>query len=187
MKEIVLDEQTIAQKVQELGAKLTEDLKDEEKVPLFLCVMKGAMPFYSDLIKHVKCPILCDYIHITSYDGGLSSSGTVRLEKDIANNIDGRTVVIVEDIVDTGLSMEFLIKHIRSRGNPKRIVVCAFFDKYLARKNEVRVDYSAVRLEHAQFLVGYGLDYRELFRNVPYVYVPDEEEIAAVDRKMDAD
>lgn len=187
MKEIVLDEKAIAQKVAEIGAKLTEDLKDETKVPLFLCVMKGAMPFFSDLIKQVKCDILCDYIHITSYDGGLSSSGTIRLEKDIAANLDDRTVVIVEDIVDTGLSMAFLMEHIRSRGNPKRIIVCSFFDKYLARKNEVRVDYCAVRLEHAKFLVGYGLDYRELFRNLPYVCVPDEEEIARVNKKMDED
>ena len=187
MKEIVLDEKAIAAKVKEIGRALTNDLKEEEKAPIFLCVMKGAMPFYCDLIKEVKCDIICDYIHITSYDGGLSSSGTVRLEKDINYDLNDRTVVIVEDIVDTGLSMQFLIEHIRSRFQPKQILVCAFFDKYLARKNEVRVDYSAVKLEHAQFLVGYGLDYRELFRNVPYVYVPTEEEIARVDEKMDRD
>ena len=89
--------------------------------------------------------------------------------------------------MDTGLSMAYLMEHIRHRGKPKQILVCSFFDKYLARKNEVSVDYSAVRLEHAQFLVGYGLDYREIFRNVPYVYVPDEEEIARVDQMVDGD
>ena len=187
MKEIVLDEKTIAAKVKEIGRALTKDLEGEEKTPIFLCVMKGAMPFYCDLIKEVKCDIICDYIHITSYDGGLSSSGTVRLEKDINYDLTDRTVVIVEDIVDTGLSMQFLIDHICSRFQPKRVLVCAFFDKYLARKNEVRVDYSAVRLDHARFLIGYGLDYRELFRNLPYVCVPDEEEIARVNEKMDRD
>ena len=185
MKEIVLTQEQIVELTKALGKKLTNDLALEERLPVFLCVMKGALPFYSDLIKEVKRDIVCDYVHITSYHGGLSSSGTIRLEKDISENLDGRTVVIVEDIVDTGLSMHFLVEHIRSRFNPKRILICALFDKACARKNEIKVDYCGATLTESKLLVGYGLDYREALRNVPYVYVPDEEEIARLDQIAD--
>ena len=181
MEEIILSEQDIARIVDELGARLTKDLANEERPPVFICVMKGAMPFFSDLIKKVKLDIVCDYVQLTSYGGGLASSGTISMDKDIATCLDDRTVVIVEDIVDSGLSIDFLTKHIQSRFKPKKVLVCALFDKFCARKNEVTVDYSGARLPEAKFLVGYGLDYRQLLRNVPYVYVPDKEEIAAWD------
>ena len=181
MKEMVLTEQEISSIVKRLGEELTRDLALEAKPPVFLCVMKGAMPFYSDLIKCVKRDIVCDYVQLTSYCGGLASTGQIRLDKDIAGDLNGKTVVIVEDIVDTGLSMKFLLDHIRSRFQPKRILVCALFDKEIARVNDVKVNYVGVTLHESKFLVGYGLDYKELLRNVPYVYVPDKEEIASYD------
>lgn len=182
MKEIVLSEEQIALIVKNLGEKLTHDLANEKRPPVFLCVMKGALPFYSDLIKEVKLDIICDYVQLSSYDGGLASRGTISLDKDIATDLDGRTVVIVEDIVDSGLSIDFLLKHINARFKPEKVLVCALFDKFVARKNHVKVDYCGAKLPEAKFLVGYGLDYRQLLRNVPFVYVPDEEEIAAWDK-----
>ncbi|MCR5348720.1 MAG: hypoxanthine phosphoribosyltransferase [Bacilli bacterium] len=181
MKELVLSEEDISAIVQRLGKRLTEDLADEKVPPVFVCVMKGALPFFGDLIKQVKRDIVCDFIQLTSYNGGLSSSGTVRIEKDIQTDLDDRTVVIVEDIVDTGLSMQFLLEHINSRFHPKRLLICALFNKEKARKVPVKVDYTGVVLNDTKFLIGYGLDYKELFRNLPYVCVPTEEEIAAVD------
>ena len=181
MKEVVLTEKEISDILDRLAGELDRDLANEEKPPVFLCVMKGAMPFYSDLIKRVKRNIVCDFVQLTSYCGGLASTGNIHLEKDIATNLDGKTVVIVEDIVDTGLSMKFLLEHINFRFQPKKVVVCALFDKEIARVNDVKVDYVGMTLHESKFLVGYGLDYREILRNVPYVYVPDKEEIASYD------
>ena len=181
MKELVLSQEQIASIVKDLAAKLTEDLSYEKKPPVFLCVMKGAMPFYSDLVKELKIDLVCDYVQLSSYEGGLASTGKVRMDKDLTTNLDDRTVVIVEDIVDSGISMEYLKRHILSRYHPKRILICALFDKYVCRKADVTVDYCGAKLDQAKFLVGYGLDYRQLLRNVPYVFVPTEEEIKAWD------
>ena len=185
MKELVLSQEEISVIVKRLGAELTRDLSGEKVPPVFLCVMKGALPFYADLIKEIKIDIACDYLQLTSYGGGLSSTGTVRLDKDVAAQLDDRVVVIVEDIVDTGLSMKFLLEHIHARFKPKKVIVCALFDKEIARKVPVKVDYVGMKLEEAKFLVGYGLDYKELLRNIPYVYVPTEDEIAALDALFD--
>ena len=178
MKELVLSQEEISAIVKDLANKLEAELRSEEKPPVFLCVMKGAMPFYSDLVKEIKLDILCDYIQLSSYEGGLASTGRVSMEKDLGENLDGRTVIIVEDIVDSGLSMAFLKDHINSRFKPKRILICALFDKICARTNGVKVDFCGKELHEAKFLVGYGLDYRQLLRNVPYVFVPDEKELA---------
>jgi hypoxanthine phosphoribosyltransferase len=163
-----------------MGKELTVLLSDEEKLPLFLCVMKGAMNFMVDLLKRVEVPLLEDYIQIQSYDG-THSTGTIALIKDISTAIDGRTVVIVEDIVDTGLSMNFLLAHLQKIGHPKRIIVCALFDKKCARKVETQIDYAGVVLTENKFLLGYGLDYKGLKRNVPFVYVPSPAEVKAMD------
>ena len=181
MEELVLSKEDISRIVKELGARMTEDLANEDKPPVFLCVMKGAMPFYSDLVKEIHREILCDYVQISSYEG-TSSTGSIKLQKDVATDLTGRTVVLVEDIIDTGLSIQYLVKHIEDNFKPKRVLVCALFDKYLAHKDvPIHVDYCGKRLEETKFLVGYGLDYKQLLRNVPYVYVPTKEEIETLD------
>ena len=185
MEETILTKTQIEEIVERLGKKLTEDLKDEEKPPVFLCVMKGAMPFYSDLIKHVDLDMVCDYIQLSSYEGGLASTGQVKMLTDVSVDLAGRTVVIVEDIVDSGLSMSFLTKYLQDKYQPKRILICALFDKFCARKNPVKVDYAGYRLNESKFLVGYGLDYKQLLRNVPYVYVPSPSELEGWDKKSD--
>jgi hypoxanthine phosphoribosyltransferase len=125
-------------------------------------------------LKYVSVPLLEDYVQLESYSG-TQSTGTVRLKRDIATPIDGRSVVIVEDVVDTGLSMAFLTNSIFARsGNPNGFSICALFDKKIARKVEVEVDYAGRVLTENKFLLGYGLDYKGLKRNVPYVYIPTE-------------
>ncbi|MCH3909876.1 MAG: hypoxanthine phosphoribosyltransferase [Bacilli bacterium] len=180
MKEMVMSEKEILTACSKIGASLTSSLKDEDKLPLFVCVMKGAMEFMVDLLKHVDVPLLVDYIQLQSYSG-THSTGEVSLLKDISTNVDGRTVVIVEDVVDTGLSMNFLLDHLKKIGNPKRVIVCALFDKKCARKVQTQVDYVGMSLTENKFLLGYGLDYNGLKRNVPYVYIPTSEEVGEMD------
>lgn len=182
MKEVVMNEEEILDTCKRLGFALGSELKNEEKLPVFLCVMKGALNFMADLIKQVKTDILCDYIQISSYEG-TSSTGKIILKRDIEQDIEGRTVVVVEDVIDLGTTMKYLVEHLKQK-NPKRVIVCALFDKKVNRISDVKIDYVGKVLDENKFLVGYGLDYNGLLRNVPYVYIPDEEEIKRLDEKL---
>ena len=142
--------------------------------------MKGAVHFLADLVKNIDIPLFIDYIQVSSYFG-TSRTGEIHLVKDLTYDIKDRTVVIVEDIIDTGLSMEYLVNHINNKYHPKRIIITALFDKPVARKNHIRCDYPGYILKEDKFLVGYGLDYKELFRNVPDVFIPSEEDIKTWD------
>lgn len=175
-----MDEATIGSVCAALGKELTDELREEKKLPLFLGVMKGAVEFISDLVKEVKVPLLLDYVETRSWEG-LRSTGKVAITKDFDTNIDGRTVVVVEDIVESGKSMAALLSHIREKGQPKRILVVALFDKPKERKVDVKVDYCGMKLDENKFLMGYGFDYKGLDRNIPYVYVPSDEEVAEME------
>lgn len=175
MRKIVFNETEIQGACERIADQLTRDLENEEKVPLFLGVMKGALNFFMDLTKKINLPIYLDYIQISSYQG-TKSTGEVHLLHDLRFDCEGRTVIIVEDIVDTGVSMNYLTKHIQEKYHPKRIIVVALFDKINARTAPIKIDYSGKVLAQNDFLIGYGLDYKELHRNIPYVYIPDEEE-----------
>ena len=182
MREIVLSQQQIAAICKRLGAELTEALKDEKQTPVFCCVMNGAVNFMVDLMREVDIPLIFDYVQVASYEGGLKSTGKIRFLKDLSTDVKERTLVIVEDIVDSGLSMSYLLDTLEKNHKPARILVVSLFDKACARKIPVHVDFVGMTLNENKFLVGYGLDYRGLLRNVPYVYVPDEEEIKEFDR-----
>lgn len=179
MGKILLSEKDIQKICEKLGKQLTEDLKDEERIPVFVGVLKGSVNFMMDLIKHVTIPIYTDYIQISSYRG-VNSTGNVQLLKDISYDCEGRTVVIIEDIVDTGCSMAYLISHLETH-KPKRVLVCALFNKEFERIKDVEVHYKGYELKDNAFLIGYGLDYYELERNVPCVYAVDEEDIQKLD------
>ena len=179
-REIVLSEEEIQNICNDFGKRLTEELKNEEKTPLFLGVMKGALNFMFDLIKRIDRPIYTDFIQISSY-AGVQSTGKINLKKDFDMDIKDRTVVVVEDVVDTGISMKYLIDHLnenyKPKNKPKRIIICALFDKEYARCEDIKIDYCGKVLKENSFLVGYGLDYNELERNVPYVYIAKPEDI----------
>ncbi len=182
MKEIVLSHGEILQICEQIGKKLTKRLEKERKLPVFLCVMRGALNFTADLMKNVKRSILFDYIQARSYSG-TSSTGKIAFDRDVSIDISGRVVVVIEDVIDTGLTMKTLKEHLQKKG-PKEIIVCSLLDKPSMRKVQVEADYVGKVLEKPKFVVGYGLDYRDLFRNVPYVYVPDEEEIKKADASL---
>ena len=175
-REIVLSEEEIQNICNDFGKRLTEDLKNEERTPLFLGVMKGALNFMFDLIKRVDRPIYTDFIQISSY-AGVQTTGKINLKKDFDMDIKDRTVVVVEDVVDTGISMKYLIDHLNEHYQPKRIIIVCMFDKIYARCEDIKIDYAGKQLKENCFLVGYGLDYNELERNVPYVYIAKPEDI----------
>jgi hypoxanthine phosphoribosyltransferase len=179
MKEVVMSEQEIQNVCASLGQQLTKELKDEAKLPLFLCVLQGALEFYADLVKRVDLPILQDFIEMKSYDG-LGTTGQVKITRDLTTNIDGRTVVVVDDAVDTGLTMEALVEHLKKSGHAKRIIICPLFDKRDKRRSSVKVDLCGKVILENKFLMGYGFDYKGIKRNVPFVYVPDDKDIKSM-------
>ena len=177
MREIVLSEKEIAGVCSRLGKEVSNDLRNEEKIPLFVGVMKGAMPFFHEFIKNIDIPIFTDYIQISSYSG-TETTGQIKLLKDLMFDTKGRTIVVVEDIIDSGYSMHYLIEHLKKEYQPKDIKVVVMFDKINARKIDVPIHYVGKVLEENKFIVGFGLDYEELFRNTPYVYVAKPSDIA---------
>lgn len=183
MKELVLSEEQIAQIVKKLGDDLTLALKDEKKIPVALVVMRGAMNFAADLVRNIKRNIFIDYIQIASYEG-TSTDGVIHLLKDCGKDLEDRTVIIIEDIVDTGYSMEWLVDHIKNTKHAKKVIVTALFDKPLNRQTPVQVDYCGHVLDSNKFLVGYGLDYNGIGRNIPYVFIPTEDEVKAWDKEL---
>lgn len=181
MKEMVMSQEEILSACKRIGIELTKRLRDEEKLPLLVCVMRGALNFMADLMKYIETDVLVDYLQVSSYEG-TSSTGKIKMARDIHIDVKDRVIVLVEDVVDTGITMTFLKKHFQEMG-PKEILVASLFDKRAERVVEVEADYVGMTLYEPKFLLGYGLDYNDIGRNVPYVYVPTEEEIAEFNRK----
>ena len=129
----------------------------------------------SDLVKQIKLPLYMDFMAVSSYGMSTKSSGVVRILKDLNEDIEGKDVLIVEDIVDTGLTLHYLVDYIKSR-NPRSVKVCCFLDKPSRRKVEVEVDYVGFQIPD-KFVIGYGLDYAQKYRNLPYVSVLEEEDL----------
>ncbi|HBM70423.1 MAG TPA: hypoxanthine phosphoribosyltransferase [Firmicutes bacterium] len=183
MKEMVMSQEEIQAVCVKLGEELTKELANEEKIPLFVGVMKGALNFFFSLIPHINRKIMTDYVETSSYEG-TQSTGIVKITKDLNISPNDRTLVLVEDVIDTGLSMKYLLDYLKSKYQPKRIIICSLFDKLAARKENVHVDYAGKILNENKFLVGFGLDYNELDREIPYVYVPSKEDIKAMDELL---
>jgi adenine/guanine phosphoribosyltransferase-like PRPP-binding protein len=165
ISEILFYEEQIKQRIIELGNQLSEDFKD--KNPLVICVLKGAFVFMSDLIRNMSIPLEVDFMAVSSYGAASKSSGVVKINKDLDVPVEGRDLIIVEDIADSGLTLNFLQDVLR-RKNAKSITVVALFDKPARRKVDIKADYVGFLLPD-EFIVGYGLDYAERYRNLPYV------------------
>lgn len=179
MKCLVLSKEEIQSICKNLGKQISDDLREETAAPVFIGVMKGALNFYYDLLKYIDINITTDFMQVSSYFG-TGSEHNVKLVRNIKENIKNRVVILVEDIIDSGNSMKFLIDYL-NQFEPKKILIVSLFDKINAREVDVKVDYTGRQLVKNDFLVGYGLDYKEFLRNVPYVYIPDEEEIKELD------
>lgn len=167
LERILFDEKVILEKVSQLGEQLSKDYWG--KNPLFICILKGAVMFMTDLVKHVEVPIEMDFMAISSYGASSQSSGVVRILKDLDRSIEGCDVVIVEDIVDTGLTLKYLRDTLLHR-RAASVRIVSLFDKPGGRKVDIAPDYYGFTVPNA-FIVGYGLDYAERYRNLPFVGV----------------
>jgi hypoxanthine phosphoribosyltransferase len=161
---LVLSKDKILQKIKELAEKIDKDYNEE---PLILIgTLKGAFIFLADLVRHLKNPnVQIDFVRVKSYGMSDTSSGKVEITKEFEISLEGKNVILVEDIVDTGITLEFLYNYIKSF-NPKTLKICALIDKKERRKVEVPIDYVGFEIEKG-FLVGYGLDFAEKFRHLP--------------------
>jgi len=169
--EILFSHEKIATRVQELGARITEDYAQAEELYL-VGILKGSFIFFADLARQIDLKIKCEFMGISSYGASTESSGIVQITSDLTCSIENKDILIIEDIVDSGLSMNFLCKNLATR-RPRSVRICTLLDKPENRKVAVDVDYVGFQVPNL-FVVGYGLDLAEQYRNLPYVGVYHE-------------
>jgi hypoxanthine phosphoribosyltransferase len=160
---VLISNEEIENKLKELGEIITKDYKDKKDI-LMIGVLKGAIVFMADLIRHIDLPIQIDFMAVSSYGSSTKSSGVVRILKDLEENVEGKNIIIVEDIMDSGLTLSYLYKILMSR-KPSSIKICALLDKPSRRKVDIDLDYLGFEIPD-YFVVGYGLDYNEKYRNM---------------------
>jgi hypoxanthine phosphoribosyltransferase len=167
VEDILLTEEQIRQRVAELGQQLAADYVG--RFPVLVSVLKGSIIFLADLVRSMPVPLSVDLMELSSYGASTESSGQVRILKDLSGPISGRDIVVVEDIIDTGLTLNYLLHYLRDR-NPSSITVCCLLDKPARRLAEIQIDYRGFTIPD-RFVIGYGLDYDERYRNLPYIGV----------------
>ena len=154
-------------RVRELGEQITHDY--EGKSPLFVGVLKGSFVFMADLMRAVDCYCDIDFMAVSSYGSGTTTTGAVKINKDLTYNVEGRDIILIEDILDSGVTLSYLKKYIEAR-KPSSVKICTLLDKPARRKADIDADYVGFECPDA-FIVGYGLDYAERYRNLPYIGV----------------
>lgn len=164
---ILISKEQLQERVSELAKQINEDYKGKSIV--MVGILRGAVLFYGDLAKEIKVPVSMDFMAVSSYGSGTRSSGVVRIIHDLEENIEGRDVLIVEDIVDSGLTLHYLVENLKSR-KPNSVKLCCLLDKPTQRVKPVKADYVGFSVPD-EFVVGYGLDFNELYRNLPYIGV----------------
>lgn len=165
--DVLLSEQQIQNRIKELGAQITRDYVG--KNPLLIGVLKGACFFMSDLLRAIDTRLSIEFMAISSYGSSTRTSGEVRIMKDLDVPIEGRDILVVEDIVDTGLTLSYLLSNLESRGAAS-VKLAALLDKFERREREVKIDYLGFQIPD-EFVVGYGLDFAERYRNLPFIAV----------------
>ena len=166
--EVLITEEQIRNKVADLGAALSADYAG--KAVTLVSVLKGSLPFMADLMRQITVPVTIDLMEVSSYGGpSTETSGLVRILKDLSASIEGKDVVIVEDIIDTGLTLNYLVRYLRGK-NPRSLRICALLDKPARRLVDITIDYRGFTIPD-RFVVGYGLDYAEFYRNLPFIGV----------------
>ena len=171
IKKTLISEEQLKTRISELAKQIEKDY--EGKSPVIVGVLKGSVMFYTDLVRQIDLPLTVDFMSISSYGAGVNSTGEVKIIKDIDGKIGGKDVIIVEDIVDSGYSMNCLLKLFATR-SPKSVRVCALLDKPSRREIPVPIDYTGFQVAN-EFVVGYGLDYAGLYRNIPFIGVLKKE------------
>ena len=164
---VLYDEATLQARVRELGAQITRDYAGKELT--LLCVLKGSVFFFTDLARSIDLPLTIEFLGVSSYQDGTVSSGEVRVTTDVSKPLVGKHVLVVEDIIDTGLTMQFLLHNLQAR-QPASLRLCALLEKPSRARIQVPIDYKGFVIED-HFVVGYGLDYAERYRNLPFIGV----------------
>ncbi|MGX6448851.1 hypoxanthine phosphoribosyltransferase [Patulibacter sp. S7RM1-6] len=173
--EILIQADELQARVADLGAEISKDYEGREV--LLVCVLKGAVLFVSDLMRQITVPCEIDFMAVSSYGSATRSSGVVRILKDLDGSIEGKHVLIVEDIIDSGLTLQYLLRNLRSR-NPASLEICSLLTKPSRREVEIPIAYTGFELPD-RYAVGYGLDLAQRYRNLPYVAALTEQAIAA--------
>ena len=167
IERILFSEEQLKERIAALGAELTRDYED--KNPIFVGVLKGCFVFMADLLRNVDVYCTMDFMSVSSYGDGVTSTGAVKINKDLSRDIAGRHVIIVEDILDSGITLSYLKNYLSVR-KPASISIVTLLDKPSRRRADIKADYVGFEVEDA-FVVGYGLDYAEEYRNLPYIGV----------------
>lgn len=165
--ETLIAEETLQARIAELGTQISRDYEGKELV--ILCILKGGAMFMTDLVKHITVPLKMEFMVVSSYGDEYKSSGLVKILKDLDEPIHGKNVLIVEDIIDSGRTLSYLKKMLNER-NPESLKLCTLLNKEEQREVEVDVDYTGFKVGN-EFVIGYGLDYKQYYRNLPYIAV----------------
>jgi hypoxanthine phosphoribosyltransferase len=165
--EVLIDEATLQAKVAELGARISADYADRQVT--LVSVLKGALPFMADLMRAITTPVRIDLMEVSSYGGATETTGRVRILKDLSSSIEGEHVLIVEDIIDTGLTLNYLTQYLSGK-EPASLSICTLLDKPARRLVDIDLTYCGFEIPD-RFVIGYGLDYDEIYRNLPYIGV----------------
>lgn len=166
--DVLFDVNTLERRVAELGAQITQDFVGRESVVLVV-VLKGSVMFAADLARKIDLPITLDFLGLSSYQDAKETTGVVRITNDLSRSVEGKNVIVIEDIVDTGLTMKFLLENLKTR-NPASVRICTLLHKPARTRVAVPLDYVGFTIED-EFVVGYGLDHAQKLRNLPYVGV----------------
>lgn len=171
IERILKTETEIKEKIKQLGEQISKDY--EGKNPVMICILKGGIVFLSDLMRNISIKVELDFMSLSSYGDSTKSSGVVRIKKDIDVDISNRDVIIVEDIVDSGLTLKYLDDYFMQH-NPASVKICTLLDKPKAHKIDIKIDYVGFEVGN-EFVVGYGLDYAQEYRNLPYIGILKKE------------
>ena len=162
---VLITEEQIKARAKEIGAQISEEFAGEEV--MLIGILKGALPWMADVMKSITLDCTIDFMACPSYGSSTKTSGVVKINKDLDSDIEGKNVIIVEDIVDSGITLSYLEKYLANRG-PKTIKLCTLLDKPAGRRSDVEADYVGFEVEDL-FIIGYGLDYDQKYRNLPYI------------------
>ena len=171
IKEVLVNEEKIRQRASELGKLISHDYKD--KNPIMVGLLKGSVPFMAELLKHISIKVETEYLVVSSYGGGITSSGQIQILSDLTISPAGRDIIIVEDIIDSGLTLDTVVRLLKYRSAASVEIAC-LLSKDDARKVEVPVKYLGFSIKN-EFVVGFGLDYKQMYRNLPFVGILKEE------------
>lgn len=167
IKKVLFSQEQIQNKVKELGKEITEFYKDKEEELIVVCLLKGSVLFFADLCREIKLPLKMDFMTVSSYGNDFETSREVKIVKDLDESVMGKNILVVEDIIDSGLTLKRVLKILGHRG-PNSVSLCTLLNKEARREAEVDVQFVGFNIED-EFVLGYGLDFKQEYRNIPYV------------------